>query len=781
MSSIRIEKLKNQLLSMPPAICSDRERILTKADEEYQSFPTPLKRAKILQKILNEMPIAIYDNELLVGNMASDVYKSMGLFFEMSIETNENELDRYVQRFAIDDHSKEELRALIPYWKEKTVESYARNLIPEDTRKVLDSGNCFNMDLHLQNGLGHILADYKRVLDKGFLGIRQEIEDLRKKIDKSKDIMKIKYLEASSICCNAAINFAERYSRLAEELSIAEKDDTRRKELAKIAGVCKRVPAYPAANFHEALQSFLFVQLLMQIETDGTGVSPGRFDQYMYPFLKSDFEKQELSQDQALELVECLWIKFNQILKLWDEESALFFGGFPMSQNLMLGGQTPEGKDATNDLSYICLQALEELKLPQPALSVRFHPNTPDEFSKRVAEIVKLGTGMPAIFNDDVIMPALVDRGFNIHEARDYGIIGCVEMSVPGKDWPRSGGSLLNLLKPLELVLHAGKCGLTYEQVGPDTGSIDGITNFDELLKRYFIQLDFLIEHMVIIDNIIDTAHREKAPLPFVSLLIDDCIERATDVTAGGARFNATGVIGTGLANVVDSLAVIKKMVFDDKRLNLNHFVKILDQNFENHELFRQECLKISKYGNDSFDVDEFATIVVNHFVEVLSNYTNTAGGKFQAEFASVSANVPLGKKCAASPDGRLAKTPLAEGISPEQGKDLNGPSAVAHSITCFDHSLIKLGTLLNIKFSPGTLKGASGTALLQAFIKSLFELKALHVQFNIIDRQTLFDAQKHPENYRNLVVRVAGYSAFFNDLSPDIQNDIISRTEHLL
>ena len=604
-----------------------------------------------------------------------------------------------------------------------------------------------------------------------------------------------------------------------------ETDPKRKLELALIANNCANVPRKGATTFYEACQSFWFVQMLVQTEASGHSISPGRFDQYMYPYYKKDLDEGKITREFAQELLDCIWVKLNDLNKVRDAASAEGFAGYSLFQNLIAGGQTEEGLDATNDLSFMCISASMHVMLPMPSFSVRVWNGTPHEFLLRAAELTRTGVGLPAYYNDEVIIPALVNRGLTLEEARNYCIIGCVEPQTPGKTDGWHDAAFFNMCRPLELVFGGGaELG---EQVGPKTPSIKELTTFDKFYDAYKAQMNYMIEMMVNADNSIDLAHAERCPLPFLSSMVDDCIARGKSVQNGGAVYNFTGPQGFGIANMADALYAIKTLVYDEKKYTLSQFADALRNNYgekmppviasqlttfaakelaakgkapneqtiadiyskisENktpadkkafYDKLRADIDELPKFGNDIKEIDLFARDVAYTYTRPLQDFKNPRGGIFQAGLYPVSANVPLGAQTGATPDGRLAGTPVADGVSPSAGKDVNGPTAACNSVARLDHYIASNGTLFNMKFHPSALKGASGLESFVAMIRGYFDQKGSHVQFNVVSRETLIDAQKNPEKYKSLVVRVAGYSALFTTLSRSLQDDIINRTE---
>lgn len=786
MATPRVEQLRERLMQTPPSITAERDELLTNAYRNYAHEPVHVLRARALETILSGISISIGEGELIVGNQASAAPRSVGLFLEYSSEWIGRELDVFAvrtgDRLSVDADTKVRIQALLPFWKGRTLHDRAMAYMQPDVRDAYES-KVFAVDLHLFSGLGHVVLGYDKVLKHGIGGLKQKIQNRRSLLNPEdiEDIKRGSYLDALEIVCDATITYARRYAALAVEMADAETDPTRRTELLSIANVCMRVPEYPAQTFHEALQGIYFCQLICQIESDGTAVSPGRIDYYTFPYYKNDVQAKLVSHGEAQELLDCLMIKFNEILKVWNQEDAKSFGGFPISQNLCAGGLDRDGADATNEVSYMVVQSLASLKLSQPAFSVRFHANSPASFINMVCEALKLGTGMPAVFNDESIIPAMMNRGISLADAREYAVVGCVEPSLHGKDWPRCNGGFLNFVKVLELALNNGICRVTGKRVGPSTGDIKAFKSFSDVMQAYYTQFDYFLKYMVAVNNIIDLAHAEVAPLPFVSLLTDDCIEQALDVTLGGAKYNTTAPLAVGVANVADSLAAMKKLVFEEQTVFLEDLADALDKDFNDHEVLRQLLIyRAPKFGNDDAYVDNLAREVFSYYCKSVCDYKNGAGAPFSAAFIPVSSNVPLGTLVGATPDGRKSGSPLAEGVSPCQGRDITGPTAVIRSVAKLDQMSAPLGVLLNQKINPAAVEGPSGTVALGALIQSYFHLKGQHIQFNIISSRGLRNAQQHPEMYRHLVVRVAGYSAFFNDLTASIQDDIINRTEQV-
>lgn len=780
----RIENLRERFIQQVPEICVERAVLVTKSYQETENEPVVLRRAKAVKKVLEEMTIFIDEDELIVGSIASKLRRAP-IYPEFSVKWILDELDTFANRggdkLLISEENKKVLREILPYWVGKTIEDKVMYQVPDEVKDSIEYGafSSYNM---VTGGVGHYIPDYGKVLTKGIKGIKDELFGKLKKLNREEpeNISKKNFYEAAIIACDGAVKFAHRYAEKALMAANEEKDPTRKEELKKIAAVCQWVPENPARTFYEALQAFWFTHLMPYIESNGLAISPGRFDQYVYPYLKNDLESGRLTMEEAQELLECLFLKFPNIIKLYNNKAALSFGGFPTNSCLILGGQTKTGEDATNELSYMCLQATANTKLTDPSLAVRFHKFAPEKFMKRTCEVIRIGTGMPKVFNDEVIIPALLNRGVTLEDARDYGIVGCVEPAVGGKTYAWCNAGYFNLAKCLELALTDGKCLLTGKQMGIHTGNAQAYTSIEDVLNAYQKQVSHFVKLLVQCLNTVDIYQNELAPLPFSSCLFDDCVERGMDLNAGGAKYNFTSPQGVGTSNVGDSLAAIKKLVFEDKTISMNDLLDAINHNFEGYETLRQTLLNHApKYGNDDDYVDLLAKRASSIYCCEVEKYRNPRGGQFQPGLYPVTANVPMGKVVGASADGRKAGEPLADGVSPVQGRDIMGPTATMKSVAKLEHIRASNGTLLNLKLTPAVVSGEVGLGKFVKLLRGYIGLGGWHVQFNIIEPETLINAQKNPEEYRGLVVRVAGYSAFFVELDKSIQDDIIARTSH--
>ena len=830
--SARIDKLIDDLYAKMPEIESARGLLVTESYKNTESLPTVLRRSAAFAHILRNIPIVIRDRELIVGS-ATVAPRGCQVFPEYSYEWLEAEFDsvetRAADPFYISEETKADLHGAYTYWKGKTCSDLAKSNMAPAAYEAFVTHGMFTPGNYFYNGIGHVNVNYAKVLQIGYSGIKAEAQVALDKlcVANPEYVQRYNFLTAVIESCDAVVEYAHRYAALAKEMAEKETDGERKAELLQIAKNCSRVPEFGASNFYEACQSFWFVQLLLQVESSGHSISPGRFDQYMYPFYQQDLVAGKITKEQAQELIDCVWVKLNDLNKVRDWASAEGFAGYGMFQNLIVGGQNEQGMDATNDLSYMCIEASMHVPLPQPSISIRVWNGTPQSLMIKAAALTRLGTGLPAYYNDEVIIPSMMSRGVSLEDARDYCIIGCVEPQKGGKTDGWHDAAFFNMCRPLELVFSRGvDKGV---QIGPDTGDVTKMQTFEEFFDAYKTQQSYFIKLMVNANNAIDVAHATRCPLPFQSCMVADCIGRGKSLQEGGAIYNFTGPQGFGIANNTDGLLAIKQLVFEQKQVTMSELKEALNANFgygiqgdaaerittEIAMQFASQGIEITeevvkaiygevttangldgakkaryreikrlidetcpKYGNDIYEADMFAREVANTYTKEVEKYKNPRGGIFQAGLYPVSANVPLGAQTGATPDARLAFTPIADGIGPASGRDVKGPTATANSVAKLEQDVASNGTLLNQKFHPSALAGMSGLTKFVALIRSYFDQKGMHMQFNVVTRETLLDAQKHPEKYKTLVVRVAGYSALFTTLSRSLQDDIINRTE---
>lgn len=827
--SPRIDRLINMLFEKLPQIEADRAVLLTESYRQTEGQPVVIRRAHAFAHILKNIPITIRQDELIVGS-ATKQPRSCQVFPEFSFTWLEEEFDTVAERsadpFYISEETKRTLHEVYGYWHGKTTSELATAYMADEAKRAIEH-NIFTPGNYYYNGVGHVTVQYEKVLAIGYEGIMAEAQaELSKCCVADGDYAdRSRFLMAVIESCQAVMEYAGRYAKLARQQADSCKDAARKAELLRIAENCGRVPAKGATSFYEACQSFWFVQMLLQMESSGHSISPGRFDQYMYPYYKKDIEAGLITPEFAQELLDCIWVKLNDLNKVRDAASAEGFAGYSLFQNLIVGGQDKDGLDVTNDLSYMCIEAGMHVMLPQPSLSIRIWNKTPHDLLIKATRLTRTGIGLPAYYNDEVIIPSLLSRGLTLEDAREYNIIGCVEPQKAGKTEGWHDAAFFNMCRPLELVFSGGYD--KGELVGLPTGDVTKMQTFDEFYDAYKQQMEYCIQLLVNADNAIDVAHRELCPLPFESSMVDDCIRRGKALQEGGAVYNFTGPQGFGVANMADSLYAIKKLVFEEKKITLAEYKKALEENYgrglsldkaeeitgqivasllaqgkaidaekiaqiasavsaygtdvedkKKYDRLLEMIEEIPKFGNDNGDVDAFARDVAYTYTRPLEKYKNPRGGQFQAGLYPVSANVPLGAQTGATPDGRLAGTPVADGVSPSAGKDTHGPTAAANSVAKLDHGIASNGTLFNQKFHPSALSGREGLESFAAFIRGYFDQKGSHIQFNVVSRETLIDAQQHPEQYKTLVVRVAGYSALFTSLSRSLQDDIINRTE---
>ena len=812
-----------------PEIESARAILLTESYKATEGEPIMMRRAKAFAHILDNIPIIIRDGELVVGS-TTIAPRGCQTYPEFSFDWLEAEFDTVEHRkadpFYISEKTKEDLREVHKYWKGKTTSELATSYMAPETLKAMEH-NIFTPGNYFYNGVGHVTVKYEKVLAIGYKGIIAEAQELLDQCNPGDAdyATRSRFLQAVIISCEAVIRYARRYTALAMHMAVNETDPVRKSELEQIARNCATVPENGAKSFWEACQSFWFVQQLLQIESSGHSISPGRFDQYMYPYYKADLDKGSLSRERAQELIDCIWVKLNDLNKVRDAASAEGFAGYSLFQNLIVGGQNKDGLDVTNDLSFMCITASHHVFLPQPSLSIRVWNGSPHELLIKAAKLTRTGIGLPAYYNDEVIIPALMSRGLTLEDAREYNIIGCVEPQKAGKTEGWHDAAFFNMCRPLELVFANGMD--QGEMVGIPTGDVTQMATFDEFYDAYKKQMEYCISLLVNADNAIDVAHAKRCPLPFLSSMIDDCIKRGKTVQEGGAVYNFTGPQGFGIANMADSLYAIRQLVYEEKKFTMEELKEALAWNYgkgldeqsvkeittgilremtesgakvdadtaaavlksvmnaqmapekmARYQEIHDMIAEVPKFGNDIPEVDYFARDVAYTYTRPLQNFKNPRGGQYQAGLYPVSANVPLGGQTGATPDGRYAHTPVADGVSPSAGKDVNGPTAAASSVAKLDHFIVSNGTLFNQKFHPSALSGREGLEKFVALIRSYFDQKGMHMQFNVVSRETLLDAQAHPENYKHLVVRVAGYSALFTTLSKSLQDDIIRRTE---
>jgi formate C-acetyltransferase len=766
------------LVENPREIDLVRARLTTESYRQTEGEPMSLRRARMLLHLVRNMPITIHPDEVIVGNRS--LKPRMGVIApEGAVNWVDEELDVLPTRpqdpFNIAPEQIKELREeIFPYWRGKTLEDMVGARLSDEV-KAASCGKAFKLN-QTDHAQGHILPDVPGWLRLGIGGLRAKVRTSQQKCTAKNTI----FYESALVALDAAGEFILRVAGLADEQYAIEMDGARKNELASISSACHWLTENPARNFREALQAVWFLFVLLQIESNASSFSLGRFDQYMLPYLERDLETGALTLEEAQELLEYLWLKFNEIVLLRNSSSARYFAGFPIGFNVTTGGQTADGRDATNVLSFMCLRAQADLCMTQPNLSIRIHENSPQDFLETAAFVISRGSGMPQVFNDEVIIPGQLQRGISPQDAVNYAVVGCVELSTPGKALGWSDAAMFNMARVLELTLFGGADPKTGVQVGLRTPALSEMTSFEELQSCYDEQTKHFIRLMVEGCNTVDAIHAEVLPSPFLSLVVEDCIGRGVDVTAGGAHYNFSGVQGVQVANVADSLAAVQLAVFNQHWVSGKEMLDVLREDFAGREILRQRLInRVPKYGNDDNRVDSLARQWADRYSELVGAYPTIRGGTFLPGFYTVSAHVPMGANVGATPDGRHAGAPLADGgLSPSAGCDLKGPTAVLNSVGKADLSLAGNGTLLNMKFLPAFFEGERALANFVSLLRGFSRLHIPHVQFNVVSAQTLREAQLKPAEFRSLVVRVAGYSAYFVELDRGLQDEIIRRTE---
>lgn len=783
----RVHRLREAYFTYRPAVCLERALAYTRSYRETEGLAVPLRRAYAFRRACEEKSVTILNDELIVGMPAFQ--PRAGVFCpEIAWQWLEDELDTIATReqdpYAITEEQKELFRAEIaPYWRGRSMEEYFLANLPEATRSIAVETGIIDVEIKSQSGPGEFSPGYANILLKrGLSGVAADAREKLAALDPAKpeDYGKIDFLESVLIVIEGARLLAERYADEAERLAQSA-EPSRAAELRAIAAICRRVPLELPRTFHEALQSIWFGQVLLFIEENAPSYSPGRLDQYVHEYFRRDLEEGRLTALQAQELIECLWIKTAGMTWLLNENCAKYFAGYMAYQNVSVGGRAPDGEDGTNSLSYMMVQASMDVRLSQPSLSAFVHDGTPPEFLRHICRLIRLGTGFPALHGEATTIAMMRNKGVAEEDLLEYCMVGCVEPNIHGKMSQWSDGGHYNFGAAVQLALDDGRSWVDGRQLGVATGATETIDSFDALKDAVKAQLRHFIEHIATANMIIQVGHSLYLPKPFSSALVEGCVESGRDMADGGAKYNSgPAFIGTGIADLADSLAAVKHLVFEDQEFTLPDLVSVLREDFVGHEDIRQMLItRAPKYGNDIDEVDHLAREFTDYVAELVDGYTGFTGCKIINGLYPVSSHVPHGKVVGALPSGRRAWTPLADGCSPFHGYDTDGPTAVIKSVVKIDHARHTAGTLLNIKLHPDLLKEDRDLDNLAALIRSLFSLGGYHVQFNVVTGDTLRAAQAEPDKYRGLLVRVAGYSAYFTDLCGEMQDDIIARTEH--
>lgn len=792
----RLSGYRERILKTKPTICTERASFYTEAYKKHSDKSVILKRAHALKDTLEQMSIRIEPEELIVGNHSSAIYAAP-IFPEYAVEWIGKELDDFENRigdaFYPDNKTKQALLEICEYWENKTTLDKGRALLTEELLEIHESG-IIRAEGNLTSGDAHIAAHFRQIMDNGLGWYEKSATSKLEQTDVISvvDIKKRQFYKAVQISMQACSSFILRFADLAACMIMNESDEQRKNELLLIEQNCRIIAYRKPESFYQALQLTYFVQLVLQIESNGHSLSLGRMDQYLYPFYKADKEKGLINDEFVLEVLENTWLKLVSMKKIRSWSHTRFSAGGPLYQNVTIGGQLRDGSDAVNDLSYLILRSVGETKLTQPNLTVRFHEGLSKDFLLECIKVIQLGFGMPAFNNDSIVIPSFLDIGVEEEDAWDYSAIGCIEVAVPGKWGYRcTGKHFLNFMRVLLSALNNGTDPVSGKQFCTGIGNLTDFNDFSKVLEAWDKQVRFYAKAGIAIDSAIDVVLRDEAPDILCSAFTDNCLERGLTVHEGGSKYDFVSGLQVGIANLGDSLAVIKKLVFEEKRITAEELMTAMNNNFEgpSGEKFRQILLNYApKYGNDDNYVDDLLVEAYNCYLDEIGNYSTIRKGsgaigcRYYGGTSSISGNVPAGAVVPATPDGRKAWTPLAEGASPSAGADRMGPTAVMNSVGKLPTKKILGGVLLNQKLAPAVLQSAEKKEKLISMLHAFFDgLKGWHIQYNIVDKETLVKAQKNPGDYHDLIVRVAGYSAFFTNLSTDTQNDIIARTEQTI
>lgn len=781
----RVKQLKKMLTDETPTMSAERAKLATEAIQKYAFEPPVLQKAYMLDYILRNKKIFILDGELIVGNQA-DKPRSAPVFPEYTSEWVLEQIDDFGKRksdpMIVTDEDRAILEEYLPYWKDISFDKVVERALPEDVKHAEESGvvTVGNRDC----GTGHVLPDYFNLLKRG---LNYYKEQCQKKIaetvvDSKEKQEQVDFWHAVMIDIDAAGAYAQRFSQLAAEKAAAETDDVRKQELLDIAAACAQVPLMPARTFQEAVQFVWFMHVIMNIENNGHGESFHRFDQYTNDFYEADLAAGRITEDKAIEIIECFFIKVTSIMKLRDKFYSQSFAGYPLWQNIIIGGQKPEdGSDATNPVSMLCLKANQAVQTSMPTMSIQYHDHLNQDLMNEGLRMIQAGMATPAFFNNNLVIPMLMEKsGCTLEEARNWGIHGCVQPGVAGKSDGRPTVGYVNQLKCVELVLNNGVNPVNGEQLGPQTGKIETLDTLEKLEDALYKQNDYFVDMMLRGFNVVGSLHASRMPVAFTSMLVDGCIDKGKSLQEGGSKYYESGAFCVSVANAADAIAAVDTLVNQKHVLDIQTVMDALQHNFDGAEPIRQALLKKApKYGNDNAYVDGIAAGIVRHYAKNLEKYRDSRGGHYVEVVESQSMNVSQGKCIMATPDGRFAYDAVADNCSPAMGRDTSGPTACINSVAHLDQKNAKDGCLFNLRFDPRSIQGKKGRMVLDAVVKTFFKNMGEHIQINVIDNKTLREAQKHPENYRNLLVRVAGYLAYFVELDSEVQEALIARTAH--
>ena len=782
----RLNRMRNKLFNSRPCITAERLKLATEAYQKFAGESTPVFRAKVVNYIMERMTTLIMDDELIVGT-PTNKYRGANLHPEFqSSSWYISDIDKFPVRtkdpYDISPEDRASILENLKYWEGRSMEDLSKTALP---KHILEACRDDIITVGLTNGVsGETLCDHAKLLAVGLKGYIQECRNNIANTSGTcaEDQAKIDFWNACIIQSQGLITYAHRMAEEAERQAVLCQSPKRRAELLTIAQNCRVVPENPPKNFYQALQLIWFVHVYFHIEVCTTACGFGRFDQYMWPFYEKDvLIDKTLTKDEALELLECLYLKACEVFEVRDQWYATSFAGYPMWEILIVGGQTPDGRDATNELSYMCLDAADELRTTQPVMAVRVWNGTPEALIRKGCKMIQEGQANPGFFNDDTAMKMALGKGCTLEEARDWTIVGCIQ---PGPGGGGTDGSpdagYVNMGKMLELVLHNGVDPNTGKQMGPQTGDPRHFANIEELKNALKTQILYHYNLVRTGYNIMQSIHMIRYPVIFASMVTRGCVEKGKSVQEGGAVYSTAGLYVTGAANLADSIVAIEKCVFEDKDFTMDELIRALDKNFEGEERMRQLLLnKPGKFGNDDPHVDGVYREMMHFVADNVQKWHDARGGNYSFNVHSQTVNVSHGMACGATPDGRLAGEPLCDNASPMMGRDVKGPTATVKSVAAMDQSAFHDGALFNLRFDPHGVAGEKGLQSIEGIIKTFFANGGEHIQINVVDNETLLDAQKHPENHKGLMVRVAGYMAYFTELDKSAQDTIIYRTAH--
>lgn len=773
----RVKNIRERILSEPRYASIEQAMIITDTYKKNENQPRIIQRALALKASLERIKITVHPDELIVGNRTAGVRAGV-VFPEAGSSWVDREYEtlptRPQDKFNVHEEDIETFRKEIyPYWKGKSLEDVLDERYGKEIKEI-EKVVKINQKDHAQ---GHINPNVAEWLEYGPAGYRKMAEE---KLETATKESQKQFYQSVMIVMKGVQHFMMRYHDLL--MKEAENQPAEVKaSMEKVAEICKNISIRPAESFHEAVQSTWFLFVVLQMESNASSFSPGRLDRHLISYYERSIADGSMTKQDALEIIECMWLKFNEIVYMRNSGGAKYFAGFPIGFNVAIGGQDENGKDYSNELSFLFLEAQKHIGLPQPNLSVRLHEETGEELLKEAVRTVALGSGMPQFFNDKAVIPAIEELGIEEKDALDYAIVGCVELTTQGNNLGWSDSAMFNLNKALEVTLTGGICLLTGEQIAPNYGSLPEYKTFEDVENALKKQIDYFMDKMLLACEEVEKAHIDLLPSPFLSATIDNCMEKGVDVTAGGAKYNLSGIQMIQVANLADSLASLKQLVFDEKRFSKEEVLDALKNNFEGYEFMRTVMVnKVPKYGNDNEFVDAMGAKWANYFKDRLRTFTNYRGGPYHTGMYTVSAHVPMGQNVGASLDGRRAMEPLADGgMSPVYGRDIKGPTAVLKSVSKLDKTCTTNGGLLNMKFLPEFFTTEIGVQKFANFLRTFVDLEIPHIQFNVVRKEDLIAAKKNPEQYRSLTVRVAGYTAYFTELAGDLQDEIIARTSY--